>query len=134
MITWLLLIAAICAEVTATLSLKAALDQPALYVVVVAGYATTFILLAQVLRRGMGLGVAYGIWGALGVTLTAILAAIVFGEELNAVMGAGIAMVATGVLLVEVGSQRARRRRDADDEARTGPAPTPRGAGEAGEA
>lgn len=133
MITWLLLIVAIIAEVAATLSLKAALDEPALYVVVVAGYATTFTLLAQVLRRGMGLGVAYGIWGALGVTLTAILAAIVFGEELNAVMGLGIAMVATGVLLVEVGSQRARRRRDADDD-RAAPAPMTRGAGEAGEA
>lgn len=109
MITWLLLLAAIAAEVTATLSLKAALDDPALYVVVVAGYVTTFVLLAQVLRRGMGLGVAYGIWGAFGVTLTAILAAIVFGEELNAVMGAGIALIATGVLIVELGAQKAKR-------------------------
>ena len=117
MITWLLLILAILAEVTATLSLKAALDQPALYVVVVAGYATTFTVLALVLRRGMGLGVAYGIWGAFGVTLTAILAAIIFGEELNAVMGFGIALVAAGVLLVEVGSQRARRRRTVEGHA-----------------
>lgn len=109
MITWLLLLAAIVAEVTATLSLRAALDDPALYIVVVAGYVTTFVLLAQVLRRGTGLGVAYGIWGAFGVTLTAILAAIVFGEELNAVMGAGIGLVATGVLVVELGAQRARR-------------------------
>lgn len=134
MITWLLLIAAICAEVIATLSLKAALDQPVLYAVVVAGYATTFILLAQVLRRGMGLGVAYGIWGALGVTLTAVLAAFVFGEELNALMGAGIALVATGVLLVEVGSQRARHRRDTDEAGCTSGVPTPRGAAEVGEA
>lgn len=134
MITWLLLIAAILAEVTATLSLKAALDAPALYVVVVAGYAVTFILLAQVLRRGMGLGVAYGIWGAFGVTLTALLAAPLFGEELNAVMGLGIALVATGVMLVEIGAQRARRGAGADDRARpddAGPAPT--GAAEAGE-
>lgn len=113
MITWLLLIAAIVAEVAATLSLKAALDDPALYVVVAAGYATTFILLAQVLRRGMGLGVAYGIWGAFGVTLTAIGAAVLFGEELNAMIGLGIALIAVGVLLVEIGAQRARRRRDA---------------------
>lgn len=111
MITWLLLLAAILAEVIATLSLKAALDDPALYIVVVAGYVTTFVLLAQVLRRGMGLGMAYGIWGAFGVTLTAILAAIVFGEELNAVMGAGIALVATGVLVVELGAQKAKRER-----------------------
>lgn len=118
MITWLLLIAAILAEVTATLSLKAALDAPAFYVVVAVGYTVTFILLAQVLRRGMGLGVAYGIWGAFGVTLTAILAAILFGEDLNAVMGLGIALIATGVMLVEIGAQRARRAASSEDRAR----------------
>src|SRR5690625_5638540 len=89
MSTWLFLIGAILAEVIATLSLKAALDLPVLYLVVAAGYAVTFVLLAQSLRRGMGLGVAYGIWGASGVTLTAVLAAFLFGEDLNAVMGLG---------------------------------------------
>lgn len=69
MTTWLLLAAAILCEVAATLSLKGALDRPALYVVVVAGYMASFTLLAAVLRRGMGLGVAYGIWSACGVTL-----------------------------------------------------------------
>ena len=62
MIAWLLLLGAILAEVTATLSLRGALDQPALYAVVVLGYASSFGLLALVLRRGMALGVAYGIW------------------------------------------------------------------------
>src|SRR5690625_3335988 len=89
MSTWLFLIGAILAEVIATLSLKAALDLPVLYLVVAAGYAVTFVLLAQSLRRGMGLGVAYGIWGASGVTLTAVLAAFLFGEDLNAVMAWG---------------------------------------------
>ena len=51
MTTWLLLAAAILAEVTATLSLRGALDLPALYVVVVVGYVLTFALLAQVLAK-----------------------------------------------------------------------------------
>ena len=38
MTAWLLLIGAILSEVTATLSLRGALDNPALYVLVVAGY------------------------------------------------------------------------------------------------
>jgi len=118
MTTWLLLILAILAEVAATLSLKAALDAPVLYLVVAAGYAVTFWLLATVLRRGMGLGVAYGVWGAAGVTLTAILAAILFGEELNAVMGLGIVLVASGVMLVQLGSQRPRARASAEDRSR----------------
>lgn len=106
---WLLLLAAILCEVTATLSLRGALDRPALYVVVVVGYVLTFWLLAQVLRRGMGLGVAYGIWGACGVVLTAILSAVLFGEAFTTLKASGIVLIAAGVVVVELGSQRARR-------------------------
>lgn len=109
MIPWLLLLGAILSEVTATLSLRGALDHPALYAVVVVGYAISFWLLAQVLRRGMGLGVTYGIWGACGVVLTALLSAVLFGEAFTALKASGIVLIAAGVLVVEFGSQRARR-------------------------
>ncbi|MFQ6485012.1 DMT family transporter [Brachybacterium epidermidis] len=108
-LTWLLLAAAIVVEMAATLSLKGAIGQPMLYVVVVSGYAGAFGLLAVVLRRGMGLAVAYGIWGAMGVVGTAVLSSWIFGEQLNAMMAAGIALVVAGVLAIEVGAQRARR-------------------------
>ena len=52
-------------EVAATLSLRASQDHSAWLVVVVAGYVGSFILLTMVLRTGMPVGVAYGIWGAL---------------------------------------------------------------------
>ncbi|MDZ5622243.1 DMT family transporter [Nocardioides bizhenqiangii] len=106
---WLLLLGAIVTEVTASLSLKGALDHPALYVVVVLGYAGTFGFLAAVLGAGMPLGVAYGIWGALGVAATAALSAIFFGEALTGVMILGIAVVIAGVVLVEFGSHLAGR-------------------------
>lgn len=109
MIAWLLLLGAILAEVTATLSLRGALDQPALYAVVVLGYASSFGLLALVLRRGMALGVAYGIWAACGVVLTAILSAVLFGEAFTALKTTGIVLIAAGVAVVELGAQRARR-------------------------
>lgn len=105
--SWTLLVAAVVSEVTATLALKGALDRPWLYVVVVAGYAAAFTLLTLVLRAGMGLGVAYGLWAALGVTGTALLSALVFGEALTPVMLVGIALVVAGVLAVEIGSHRA---------------------------
>lgn len=111
---WLLLIAAIVTEVTATLSLRAALDHPAWYVVVAVGYVAAFTALSFVLRAGMGLGVAYGIWGATGVVLTAILATILFGDPLTATMGLGIALVIGGVLCVELGSQAAATRESGD--------------------
>ena len=108
MIPWMLLLGAILSEVTATLSLRGALDHPALYVVVVTGYAISFVLLAQVLKRGMGLGVAYGLWGACGVVLTALLSAALFGEAFTALKIAGIVLVAAWVAVVELGSRTAR--------------------------
>lgn len=106
---WLLLLGAISTEVTASLSLKGALERPALYAVVVVGYVAAFTFLALVLRAGTPLGVAYGIWGAAGVALTAVLGAAIFGEPLTGLMGIGIAVITGGVLLVELGSQAAHR-------------------------
>lgn len=107
---WLLLSGAILTEVAATLALKAALQIPALYAVVVAGYVTAFVLLAAVLRAGMALGVAYGVWAATGVALTAVLSLLTYGEPLTALMALGIVLVIVGVLLVELGSHpRAER-------------------------
>lgn len=111
MTAWLLM-GAVVSEVAATLSLKGALDNPALYVVVAMGYITAFVLLAAVLRRGMPLGVAYGVWAALGVAATALLSAVVFDEALTPLMGLGLVLVITGVLVVELGSQAARRQRE----------------------
>ncbi|NPC43859.1 SMR family transporter [Nocardioides sp. zg-1230] len=109
MTRWLLLAAAILCEVTATLSLKGALDHPALYVVVAVGYLASFTLLALVLRQGMALGVAYGVWAALGVATTALMSSLIFDEAFTALMGLGVVLIMAGVLTVEIGSQQAHR-------------------------
>ena len=70
------------------------------------------MLLAAVLRRGLPLGVAYGVWAAMGVTLTALGAAVLFGEVLTPLMLAGIALVVAGVRCVELGSHRAAPQED----------------------
>ena len=104
---WVLLIAAIAVEVAATLSLRASQDHPAWLVVVVAGYLGSFILLTLVLRTGMPVGVAYGIWGACGTAATAVLAAAIYGDPFTWPIVAGIGLIIAGVLLVEFGAQRA---------------------------
>jgi small multidrug resistance pump len=104
MTTWLLLAAAILSEVSATLSLKRALDQPAFYGVVVAGYVAAFVLLSLTLRHGLGIGVAYGIWAACGVALSAVGSKVFFDEPLTGLMLAGLVLIIGGVLLVELGS------------------------------
>lgn len=105
--TWLFLIGAIVCEVAATLSLKGSESVPALYAVVVLGYIGAFACLAVVLKNGMGLGAAYGIWGASGVALTAVLSTVIFGEAFTVAMGVGLICVIGGVLLVETGSYSA---------------------------
>lgn len=102
--TWLLLILAITSELAVTLSLKGSATVPALYVIVVLGYLASFVFLALVLRRGLGLVVAYGIWGATGVALTAVLSALIFGEALTTLMIVGLGCIIAGVILVETGS------------------------------
>ena len=109
MTKWFLLLGAILTEVTGSLSLKAALDTPILYVPVIIGFVAAFLLLTAVLRRGMAVGVAYGVWAALGVVLTSVLSALIYGEPFTAVMAVGIAFIMAGVLLVEIGSQAAHQ-------------------------
>ncbi len=105
---WGLLIAAIAIEVAATLSLRASQDHAAWLVVVVAGYAGALVLLTLVLRAGMAVGVAYGIWGAAGTALTAVLGALIFGDPFTWPIVGGIGLIIAGVLLIEFGSRPAR--------------------------
>ena len=79
---WALLLGAIGTEVTGTLSLRAFQDHRGWLVLVLVGYVASFVLLTMVLRAGMPVGVAYGIWGALGTAVTAVLASVIFGDPL----------------------------------------------------
>lgn len=110
MTSWLLLGGAIVLEVLATLSLRAmeGLDHPWWLVGVALGYAGAFVAIARALEAGMPVGVAYGIWAASGVALTAVAGAVLFADQLTWLIGAGIALVVGGVLVVELGAQRAR--------------------------
>ena len=103
---WPPLLIAIALEVTATLSLRAAegFTHPFWLIPVVIGYTGSLWLLSVVLDRGMPVGVAYGIWSAIGVVLTAVLGAVLFGETLGTVQIIGVGAIVVGVLLVELGS------------------------------
>lgn len=104
MTNWLLLSAAITSEVTGSLALKGAIDHPLLYAPVAIGFVSAFLLLATLLRRGMPLGVVYGVWSASGVALTAVLSTVIYDEPFTWVMAVGLALIMGGVLLVETGA------------------------------
>jgi small multidrug resistance pump len=67
-------------------------------------YAASFYLLAQALKA-LPLGVAYAIWGGLGIILTAIVAIVVFRQALDAAALIGIGLIVSGVLVMNLFSQ-----------------------------
>lgn len=102
---WLFLLGAIVTELVGTLALRsAAVGRRWFIVVVVLAYAVSFTLLGLTLRTGLGLGLVYGIWCAAGVALAALMSRILFKEALTSLMGAGILLIAGGVLLIHVGA------------------------------
>ena len=103
---WIFLAGAILSEVVATMSLRAS-DGGRVkkwFIGVIAGYLVAFVALSLALADGMALGVAYGIWAASGVALTAIASKMLFKEPLTPMMMGGIALIISGVLLVELGA------------------------------
>ena len=103
--SWAFLIAAILSEVAGTLALKVASNgRPRWYVAVTVGYIVAFVMLTLALNDGLALGVAYGIWAAAGVALTAALSKPLFGEPLTPMMMGGIGLIILGVLAIELGA------------------------------
>jgi small multidrug resistance pump len=105
-VIWLLLAGAIVTEVAATLALRASegFRKKRWIAPVVVFYLIAFTLLAVALAGGLQVGIAYGIWAACGVALTAILARILFKEKLTPRMIVGIALIAVGVFVIELGA------------------------------
>lgn len=103
--TWLLLALAIASEVTATLSLRASegFRRKRWIPVIVVGYLAAFTLLGTILAMGMPVGVAYGIWAAAGVAVTAVLGRVIFKDHFSAMMAVGVALIALGVAMIEFG-------------------------------
>lgn len=106
-VIYLMLAGAILAEVVATVCLRASAGFTRLVpsVVVVVGYITAFVLLSQVLKRGMALGLAYGVWAGIGVALVALAGVVFFNDRFTWLQVAGLVLVAAGVAALELGQQ-----------------------------
>ncbi|HEY9413511.1 MAG TPA: multidrug efflux SMR transporter [Pseudonocardia sp.] len=106
MSVWVLLGGAIVSEVCATISLKISdgFSRLGPAVVVVVGYLASFVLLGMVLKRGMSVGVAYGVWSACGVALVALIGVAFLEEGLTWVQVGGLVLVILGVVAIEAGA------------------------------
>ena len=100
---WVLLAAAIVAEVIATSALKSSDGFSRLWpsLLVVAGYGAAFFLLSLTLRA-IPVGIAYAVWSGVGIVLVAAIAWLVHGQRLDApaVLGMALIVAAVGVLNV----------------------------------
>ncbi|WP_313483714.1 SMR family transporter [Acinetobacter variabilis] len=75
---------------------------PSLAVVVL--FCIAFYLLSQVIKV-IPLGIAYAIWAGVGIILTAIVGYIVFKQALDLPAFIGIALIISGVVVINLFSQ-----------------------------
>jgi len=105
---YLYLTIAIAAEVIATSALKASqgFTRPGPSLVVAAGYGVAFYFLSLVLKT-IPVGVAYAIWSGVGMVLIALIGWVVLKQPLDAAAMLGIALIITGVAVIQLFSKTA---------------------------
>jgi small multidrug resistance pump len=62
-------------------------------------YVASFYLLSQALK-GMPLGIAYAMWGGLGIVLTALISVFYLKQSLDMAALVGIALIVAGVIVM----------------------------------
>ena len=100
---WLYLALAIIAEVIATSALKSSegFSKPIASVIVVLGYIIAFYCLSLTLKT-IPVGIAYAIWSGVGIVLVTTIAWIVFDQKLDVWGIIGIALIMSGVLVLNL--------------------------------
>lgn len=100
---WIFLFVAIIAEVIATSALKSSegFTKPIASVIVVLGYIIAFYCLSLTLKT-IPVGVAYAIWSGVGIVLVTTIAWIVFDQKLDVWGIVGIALIMSGVLVLNL--------------------------------
>ncbi|HEY6757963.1 MAG TPA: multidrug efflux SMR transporter [Baekduia sp.] len=94
----LLLAFAILSEVAATLALRASdgFSRPLPVAVVVVGYGLSFWLMALALKH-IPVSLTYAIWSGVGTALIAVGGVVAFGETMNVMKVASLAVIVLGV-------------------------------------
>ena len=99
---------AIVGEVIATSFLKQSegFTRPVPTIIMAVGYVITFYCLSLALRT-IPTGIAYAIWSGVGIVLIAAIAWIVQGQRLDAAALAGMGLIVTGVIVMNLFSASA---------------------------
>ena len=100
---WIFLCVSIIAEVIATSALKSSegFSKPIASVIVVLGFIIAFYCLSLTLKT-IPVGIAYAIWSGVGIVLVTTIAWIVFDQKLDVWGIIGIALIMSGVLVLNL--------------------------------
>jgi len=106
MLTYLLLLVAIIAEVAATSALKSSENFTRLIpsLVVLFGYGIAFTCLSFTLKT-LPLGVAYAIWSGAGTALVALIGWLYYKQQLDLPAILGIGLIIAGVIVLNLFSK-----------------------------
>ncbi|MBQ6748709.1 MAG: multidrug efflux SMR transporter [Paludibacteraceae bacterium] len=98
---WFFLLGAIVSETFATSMLKLSeqFTRPLPAVCTAVGYLLSFYLLSQALRS-IPIGIAYGIWGAVGIVLIMIIGAVAFKQTPDLPAVIGIVLIIAGIVVI----------------------------------
>ena len=99
---WYLIIAII-AEVVATSALMHSEGFSRLLpsLIAVVGYGMSFYFLSLVLQT-IPIGVAYAVWGGLGIALITIVGAVFYGQKMDLPGFLGITLIISGVVMLRL--------------------------------
>ena len=102
---WTWLMCAIAADVAATVGLRAGdgFHATPLSAAVVIGYAFASYALSRSLSEGMRIGVAYAVWGGVGLGAVAAISVVVFDESLTGLQIAGLGSIVVGLIVLKLG-------------------------------
>ena len=106
---------AICAEVIATVSMKAikGLSTPLPLLLVIVGYGTAFWMLTLVVRT-VPVGVAYAVWAGLGIVMVSVAALFIYGQKLDVPAMLGMALIVLGVVVIQLFSKTAGHEQESE--------------------
>jgi len=99
---------AICAEVIATVSMKAVkgFSTPLPLILVIVGYAIAFWMLTLVVRT-VPVGIAYAVWAGMGIVMVSVAALFIYGQKLDVPAMLGMALIVLGVVVIQLFSKTA---------------------------
>jgi small multidrug resistance pump len=73
---------------------------------VIVGFAGAFVFLSLTLKY-MPVGIVYALWSGLGIVLIAVIGMVVFGQKLDLPAILGMALIVSGILVINFFSNSA---------------------------